>query len=157
MYGTENGPFSMSVPVRCSWIVFVPQSGVATAASSTCASEVLAPSRNAQAAKSMPARTGCGERGRGKQYVRCMGLLLIVCCVPRVSKQLTTSQVSKTRENHIQDRRRRGSSATLRQAVVLVHRLPWGRCSRDDDESPAGSGRGLSATSCSQRDAVARG
>src|SRR5262245_54033954 len=63
VYGMENGPFSIKLPVKCSWIVLVPQSGVATAASRTCASDVLAPSRNAQAAKNMHPRTGC-EIGR---------------------------------------------------------------------------------------------
>src|SRR5262249_31149083 len=65
VYGTENGPFAMKVPVSSSWIVLVPQLGVATAASRMWASEVLAPSRNAQAAKSMPPRTGGEKRGRG--------------------------------------------------------------------------------------------
>src|SRR5262249_21537403 len=78
VYGMENGPFNMRLPVKCSWIVLVPQSGVATAASKTCASEVLAPSRNAQAAKSMPPRTGGEKRERGRRYVRCMGILLVV-------------------------------------------------------------------------------
>ena len=66
VYGMENGPFAMKLPVKCSWIVLVPQSGVATAASKTCASEILAPSRNAQVAKSMPPKTGDEKRGRGR-------------------------------------------------------------------------------------------
>src|SRR5262249_2577902 len=78
VYGTENGPFAINVPVRCSWIVLVLQSGVAIAAFRTCASEGLAPSRKAQAAKNMAPRMGCEERGRGRRYDKCMGILLVV-------------------------------------------------------------------------------
>src|SRR4029450_9959454 len=102
VYGMENGPFSIKLPVKCSWIVLVPQSGVATAASRTCASEVLAPSRNAQAAKSTPPRTGCEDRRRGRRYVRCMGILLVVWLGPRsLGGLITISQVSKTSEKRL--------------------------------------------------------
>src|SRR5262249_31326775 len=77
-YGMENGPFAMKLPVKCSWIELVPQSGVASAASRTCASEGLAASRNAQAAQSMPPRRGGTAGGRGRRYIRCMGILLVV-------------------------------------------------------------------------------